>query len=64
MWVAVHKCMEAMLRISLYTSLYLKLAKVSFLLSPVFFLQQNQIPLNISLGVVLMDHMADLCLVF
>jgi hypothetical protein len=27
MWVAIHKCMEAMLRISLCNSLYLKLAK-------------------------------------
>jgi hypothetical protein len=27
MWVAVHKCMEAVLRISLYSYLYLKLAK-------------------------------------
>jgi hypothetical protein len=28
MWVAIHKCMEAMLGISLYTYLYLKLAKM------------------------------------
>jgi hypothetical protein len=27
-WVAVHKCLEAMLGISLYTYLYLKLAKI------------------------------------
>jgi hypothetical protein len=27
MWVAIRKCMEAMLRISLYSCLYLKLAK-------------------------------------
>jgi hypothetical protein len=35
MWVAMHKCMEAKLAISLYSYLYLKNA-VSFLLSPVF----------------------------
>jgi hypothetical protein len=29
MWVAIHKCMEAMLRISLYGFLYPKLAKLS-----------------------------------
>jgi hypothetical protein len=28
MWVAIHKYMEAMLRISLYSYLYLKLAKM------------------------------------
>jgi hypothetical protein len=28
MWVALHKCMEAMLGISLYSYLYLKLAKM------------------------------------
>jgi hypothetical protein len=28
MWVAIHKCMEAMLGISLYSYLYLKLAKL------------------------------------
>jgi hypothetical protein len=28
MWVAIHKCMEAMLGISLYRYLYLKLAKI------------------------------------
>jgi hypothetical protein len=28
MWFAIHKCMEAMLRISLYSYLYPKLAKV------------------------------------
>jgi hypothetical protein len=27
MWIAMHKCMEAMLGISLYNCLYLKLAK-------------------------------------
>jgi hypothetical protein len=27
MWVAIHKCMEAILGISLYSYLYLKLAK-------------------------------------
>jgi hypothetical protein len=27
MWVVIHKCMEAMLRISLYSYFYLKLAK-------------------------------------
>jgi hypothetical protein len=27
MWIAIHKCMEAMLGISLYSYLYLKLAK-------------------------------------
>jgi hypothetical protein len=27
MWVAIHKCMEAMLGISLYSYLYLKLAE-------------------------------------
>jgi hypothetical protein len=43
MWVAIHKCMEAMLGIFLYSYLYLKLAKsFLFLLSPVFSLQQNQ----------------------
>jgi hypothetical protein len=41
-WVAIHKCMEATLGISLYSHLYLKLAKMlSFLLSPMFSLQQN-----------------------
>jgi hypothetical protein len=34
MWVGIHKCMEAILRISLYNYLYSKLAKMlSFLLS-------------------------------
>jgi hypothetical protein len=33
MWIAIHKCMEAMLGISLYSYLYLKLAK-----TPYFFL--------------------------
>jgi hypothetical protein len=28
MWVAIHRCMEAMLGISLYSYLYLKLAKM------------------------------------
>jgi hypothetical protein len=42
MWVSMHKCMEAMLGISLYSYLYLKLAKMlSFLLSLIFSLQQN-----------------------
>jgi hypothetical protein len=37
MWVVIHMCMEAMLGISLYSYLYLKLAKMlSFLLSLVF----------------------------
>jgi hypothetical protein len=37
MWVAIHKCMKAMLRLSLYSYLYLKVAKnaMYFLLSPV-----------------------------
>jgi hypothetical protein len=42
MWVAIQMCMEAMLGISLYSYLYHKLAKMlSFLLSLMFFLQQN-----------------------
>jgi hypothetical protein len=42
MWVAIHKCMEAMLGISLYSYLYLKLAEMlSFLLSLMLSLQQN-----------------------
>jgi hypothetical protein len=42
MWVAIHMCIEAMLGISLYSYLYLKLAKMlSFLLSLMFSLQQN-----------------------
>jgi hypothetical protein len=42
LWVATHKHMEATLGISLYSHLYLKLAKMlSFLLSPMFSLQQN-----------------------
>jgi hypothetical protein len=42
MWVAIHKCIEAMLRISLYSYLYPKLAKMlSFLLS-LMFSQQNR----------------------
>jgi hypothetical protein len=42
--VAIHKCMEAMLGISPYSYLYLKLEKntMSFLLSLRFSLQQNQ----------------------
>jgi hypothetical protein len=36
-WVVIHMCMEAMLGISLYSYLYLKLAKtLSFLLSLCF----------------------------
>jgi hypothetical protein len=31
MWIAIHKCMEATLRISLYSYLYLKLAKILWL---------------------------------
>jgi hypothetical protein len=31
MWVAIHKCMEATLGISLYSYLYLKLAKMACL---------------------------------
>jgi hypothetical protein len=43
MWVAIHKCIEATLGISLHSYLYSKLAKtVSFLLSLKFSLQQNQ----------------------
>jgi hypothetical protein len=43
MWVAIHKCMEAMLRISLYSYLYLKLAKMTCLSFYLLFsLQQNQ----------------------
>jgi hypothetical protein len=42
MWVVIHMCMEATLGISLYSYLYLKLAKMpSFLLSLMFSLQQN-----------------------
>jgi hypothetical protein len=42
MWVAIYKCMEAAVGISLYSYLYLKLAKMlSFLLSLMFSLQQN-----------------------
>jgi hypothetical protein len=37
MWVAIHMYMEETLGISLYSYLYLKLAKIlSFLLSPMF----------------------------
>jgi hypothetical protein len=43
MWVAIYKCMEATLGIPVYSYLYLKLAKtLSFLLSLMFSLQQNQ----------------------
>jgi hypothetical protein len=43
MWVPIHMYMEAVLGISLYSYLYLKLAKtLSFLLSVMFSLQQNQ----------------------
>jgi hypothetical protein len=43
LWVAIHMCMETMLGISLYSYLYLKLAKtLSFLLSLLFSIQQNQ----------------------
>jgi hypothetical protein len=31
MWVAIHKCIEAMLGISMYSSLYLKVAKMLIL---------------------------------
>jgi hypothetical protein len=42
MWVVIYMCMEAMLRISLHSYLYLKLAKMlSFLLSLMFSLLQN-----------------------
>jgi hypothetical protein len=42
-WIVIHKCMEATLGICLYSCLYLKLAKMlSFLLSPMFCLQQNR----------------------
>jgi hypothetical protein len=42
MWVAIPKCMEAMLGISLYSYFYLKLGKMlSFVLSLMFSLQQN-----------------------
>jgi hypothetical protein len=41
-WVAIHKCMEATLRISLHRYLYLKLAKTLCLsYYPMFSLQQN-----------------------
>jgi hypothetical protein len=39
MWVVIHKCMEAMLEISLHSYLYLKVAKtlcLSYLLSFLF----------------------------
>jgi hypothetical protein len=43
MWVAMYKHMEATLGFSLYSYLYLKLAKsaMSFLLSLISFFQQN-----------------------
>jgi hypothetical protein len=42
MWIAIHKYMEAKLEISMYSYLYLKLAKMlSFLLCLMFSLQQN-----------------------
>jgi hypothetical protein len=43
-WVVIHLCMEAMLGISLYSFLYLKLGKnaMSSLLSPMFSLKQDQ----------------------
>jgi hypothetical protein len=42
MWVVIYMCMEAKLGISLNSYLYLKLAKMmSFLLSLIFYLQQN-----------------------
>jgi hypothetical protein len=42
MWVAIHMCVEAMLGMSLYSYLYLRLAKMLvFLLSHIFSLQQN-----------------------
>jgi hypothetical protein len=41
-WVAIHICMEATLRISLYSYLYFKLAKTPcFLLLSFIFLQEN-----------------------
>jgi hypothetical protein len=43
MWVAIHKCMEAMIGICLYSYLYFKLVKtMSLLLSPMLSLQENQ----------------------
>jgi hypothetical protein len=42
MWVSIYKCMEAMLGISLYSYLYLKLAKMLCLSDYLLFsLQQN-----------------------
>jgi hypothetical protein len=44
MWVVIYMCMEAMLGISLYSYLYLKLSKMlstTFLLSLMLSLQQN-----------------------
>jgi hypothetical protein len=41
-WIVIHMCMEAMLGISLYSYLYLKLAKsLNFLLFLMSSLQQN-----------------------
>jgi hypothetical protein len=45
MWVAIHKCMEATLGISLYSYLYLKLAKplcLFFIISYVFSSTQSE----------------------
>jgi hypothetical protein len=43
MWVIIQLCMEATLQISLYSCVYLKLAKMlSLLLSLMFSLEQNQ----------------------
>jgi hypothetical protein len=43
MWVAIHKCMEAMLRISLYSYFLSPTSKnnTSFFLPPMFSLQHN-----------------------
>jgi hypothetical protein len=44
MWVAIHRCMEAMLGISLYSYLYLKLAKtLCLIISYVFSLTKSKI---------------------
>jgi hypothetical protein len=44
MWVVIHMCIAIILEISLYSYLYLKLAKnaMLFILSLMFSLQQNQ----------------------
>jgi hypothetical protein len=43
MWVVIHVCIKAILGVSLYSYLYLKLVKMlPFLLSFMFHLQQNQ----------------------